>query len=139
MNKKTSISKLLVVLLFLAAYCNVLVTQLTCNFSHLAEATEQHDHHGNDVAKHSHGTSHKHNDSKDDHCCNDNTAGFFAAQTNPVNTSFEFKNTFFAAFISFSNPIANAPLLFSSKGYLSYQSPPPKIPDIRVFTHSFLI
>lgn len=140
MNKKTSISKLLIAVLFLTAYFNVPVTQITCNLSHLLEATEQHDHHhNNDVADHNHSDSHEHNDSKDDNCCNDKTAAFFASQTNPVNPTFEFKNTFFAKIIFSTNCIINFPLRLNSTDYFTYRAPPPKIPDIRIFIQSFQI
>lgn len=140
MNKKIYISKLLIAALFLTAYCNILVTQLTCNLPHLLEATKQDGHHhDNDDAEHDHSDSHKHNDSKDDNCCNDKTAAFFASQINPVNPTFEFKNTFFAKIIFSPNCIINFPLPLNSEGYFSYRAPPPKMPDIRVFIQSFQI
>ena len=137
--------------IFMTAYCNVLYTQLSCNLTYLPESIEQHDHHHDkdvaehdhhhdkDVAEHDHSDSHKHKDSKDDNCCNDKTDVFFASQINSVSTSFEFKNTFFAKVIISTNAIVNFPILFDSKDYFSFRAPPPKIPDIRVFLHSFLI
>jgi hypothetical protein len=155
-NKKISISKLLIAVLFLTAYCNVLVTQLSCNLSDLAEAAEQHDHHpDNDLAEHSHSHSHghshgdshsdsqshsqKHHDYKDDNCCKNKTAAFFAAQTSPVNPTFEFQNTCSADIAFSSSATVNFPLPFTSKDYFTSWDPPPKIPDIRVFIQSFQI
>ena len=139
MSLKLFILKSFISFFFLTVYCNVLILQFHCNISHLLKAREQHDNGEAPHAEHSHKDSQKHNDSKDDNCCNDKTAAFFASQTNPVDNSFEFKNTFFAGFTIFLNVIVSAPLPFDSKGYFSYESPPPKIPDIRVFTHSFLV
>lgn len=150
MNKKKSISKLFIGAFFLAIYCNVMFTQLFCNYSHLIdlagtehEHPQGHDHPHSDVAmlvsQHNQDDSHKYEISKEDNCCNDNTSEFFASQTNPTTASFEFKNTFFTEFISFSNNVfTSIKPLITFEGYFS-ELPPPKIPDIRIFIHSFLI
>ena len=145
MKRKKNISKLLIGGFFLALYCNVLFTQLLCNYSHLLSELFEQTHTHKDDHHHDHDektplTEHSHNDSKkDDNCCNDKTAAFFASQTNPTTISFDFKNTFYTEFVTFSNNIfINTPSV-NQKGYFSYESAPPKIPDIRVFIHSFLI
>jgi hypothetical protein len=150
-KRKKNISKLLIVGFFLAIYCNVLFTQLLCNYAHLLDTSQVehkhsqgHDHHhGNadiPTVEHTDKGNHEHNESKDDNCCNDKTAAFFASQSNPANTSFELKSLYFTALIFVSNLIeTNLLSITNSKGYFSYESPPPKIPDIRVFIHSFLI
>lgn len=143
MNKNISISKLFITVLFLMVYCNVFITRLHCGFSRFLEVAEQHDQYDNHItplAENNHNKSHKHDDSKDDNCCNDKTSTFFASQINYINTSFEFKNIFFTNFTSLSKNIFVRKFHFiSSLGNFSYELPPPKIPDIRIFISSFQI
>ncbi len=151
MKKNKNISKLYVGVFLIAIYCNVLLTQLFCNYSHLINlaGTERehphqgHDHHhGNDAVLPIEHSNKNHNDSREDNnCCNDKTSSFFVSQTCPINLSFDFKNTFFKELVSFSNIIYvnNNFSSIDSTYCFPFESPPPKIPDIRVFTHSFLI
>lgn len=143
MNRNTSISKLLIGLFFIAVYCNVLFTQILCSYSQLSEFAETEHHHHDELrqpSKHGHENSHKHNNSKDDDCCKDETSSFFASQINSSNISFDFKNTFFTSIIGIANNIFinNLPSI-NPKGYFAYKLPPPKIPDIRIYIHSFTI
>jgi hypothetical protein len=142
-KKKISIPKLLIAVFILMAYCNVLITQFHCNFSLLLDVSE-HIHHNDESddeshADHHHDDSEKHNDPKDDKCCNDKTSAFFTSQTHAPITSFEFKNTLFTKLISYSNTILFNTLPYNAKEYFSCKYPPPKIRDMQIFTHLFLI
>lgn len=131
---------MLIGIFFLSAYGNVLFTQIICNYLTISEKSHAHmdeiSHHSDNdempIAKHGH------NDSKDDNCCNEKTSAFFSSQTNSVNSSLDIKNPFNK--FSFTNTISHyyiANVTFLS--FTSSKSPPPKLPDIRIFTHSFLI
>ena len=142
LNKKISISRLLIGAFFIAIYGNVLFTQLLCAYPHLSKLTEKTKHHHDEatpLTKHSHQDSHAHNNPKDDDCCEDKTSDFFLSQTNSVNSTYQFNQPFLTAFVHFSNNIFANTITLDSKEYFSYEWPPPKIPDIRVFLHSFLI
>jgi hypothetical protein len=142
-KKKSNIPKLLTAIFLFLAYSNVLITQLHCNFSVLLQVSEQpHYHHDKDVhshEEHDHRDSEKNSDPKGEKCCNEKTSAFFASQINSTNTSVEFNNTFFTGFTGYTNTIVRTALPFNLKEYFSYQFPPPKIPDIQIFTHLFRI
>lgn len=101
-------------------------------------------HHGNEEtpAHHHDDESGNHPDEtnkKDDNCCNDKTSAFFESQGNPVISSFDFKNTSYSELVFINVLFISNQSAFNAKGYVSYSLPPPKIPDIRVFIHSFII
>ena len=132
--------KLLIGIFFLFTYGNVLFTQIICNYLAISEKSHIHQdglsHHvSNDetlIVKHSH------KDSNDDNCCNEKTSAFFASQSNLVNSSLDIKNPFVG--FSFTHTITS--YNFASCTLISFtssKSPPPKLPDIRVFIQSFLI
>ncbi|MBI1781666.1 MAG: hypothetical protein HYR66_09895 [Sphingobacteriales bacterium] len=153
MKKRFQIKSFIIATFFLAAYLNVFAKQASCNLSHLFEQSTKETHHHDDDHDHHHGNEeappHHHNDKpdhqhdgkneKDNNCCNDKTSAFFAGQGNPATTSVDFNLlktdiVFINAFISMINPV-----VFNTRGYVSYKLPPPKIPDIRVFIQSFII
>jgi hypothetical protein len=153
-RRKKNISNLLVGVFLVAVYCHVLFIQVICSFPHIVnlagaeqDRTQKHDqHHGTEaipaIETYNQDNHHNNESNKDDNCCNDETAAFFASQTTPTNISFDYKNTCFTGFIGFSNSIfikSNLSVNNDLEGYFFCKSPPPKIPDIRVFTHSFLI
>ncbi len=153
-NRKTSILKLLTGVFLLAIYGNVLFTQFFCTVSPLFESStssiahvDDHDHHHGKEASHHPEHNHDHeepqqkdkSEPKDDDCCNDETSVFFALQTLPSKSSAEFKDISFTDFSFVASSQIYTLLPINSRGFLSFNLPPPKIPDIRVFVHSFQI
>ena len=138
---------------FLAAYLNVFATQASCNLPHFFEDLNKsysdqghsHNHHHDNKETTSHhndeDTNH-HNEKgaeKDDNCCNDKTSAFFANQGNHVISSVDFKNTSVTEYIFVKTIFVCNSEVFDSENFISYSLPPPKIPDIRIFIHSFII
>lgn len=77
---------------------------------------------------------------KDDNCCNDDSAAFFSSLTNPTVHFPVIKSPVIFIFfhsISLTEVFSNQRLAYFSN-YLVFK-PPPKIPDIRVFVQSFII
>lgn len=150
MKNVSQILKTIIVAVFIAAIGNVYLAQYLCNQAHAMDLTGQehshelgHDHHHSDGNTSGAGHSHEGNPvdegSEDDNCCEDKTIAFFASLTNPATFHLNIKagltaiaTDIFTLVLPYSNEVNSTP-------YLSYKSPPPKIPDIRVFIQSFLI
>lgn len=148
MNRKKYISKLLIGVFLIAVYFNTLFTQFFCDYSYLIDLAETehehpmgHDHHHGDntVPPVEHNDKGNHNESKDGNCCNDKTVAFFTFQTNSATTFFQLKDTFFKTVINFSNTTLVNTSSVRLDRYFYNKLLPPRIPDIRVFLHSFLI
>ena len=124
---------------FLVAYSNVFAKQVACNWSSLFEQnTTKQNHNDDDCEDKTPAKHHQHNENEAP-CCNDKTTAFFASQGNHIISSFDFKNTTVTENVFFNTIFVCNPKIVNSKNYTTYSLPPPKIPDIRIFIHSFLI
>lgn len=147
MRINSGISKSILAALFLVAYLNVFFTQVSCGFSHFYEDINFSQNHSEEREHHEHGKmlSHHHDESNHDHdgkeksCCNDKTSAFFACQFN-----YQIVKTEIKPFISETSAIPfqlvhHFENLKKDEVIISCKSPPPKISDIRIFIHSFII
>jgi len=165
MNRMYYIKNLLFAVVLLASFLAVFVTTFVCNLKHFTlfekeSATHSHHHEKATGANHhleyhhhdkqaSYGQHHtntslnkrqlKHHYPKYSSCCKDLTSGFF----NALFYKFDFKLVFnkdFPVYVSFSY-LYKYELWYNSylKKSLPNKSPPPKVPDIRIFIQSFII
>lgn len=152
MKKRFQIKSFITATFFLVAYMNVFATQASCNLPHFFEeinksASHQNNsnshHHDNKTSSHHHDEDSSHHNEKgakkNNNCCNDETAAFFANQGNHAVSSVDFKNTSVTEYIFVKTIFVCNSEVFDSKNFISYSLPPPKIPDIRIFIHSFII
>lgn len=168
MKKKTHIINRIAAVTLVAAICNIFITEYFCNLRHASEEASEHHsrlqskehHHSETIAEEDHhddndhhheAVEHHHDDgtTAENHshsgkpekggCCKTVTASFYSALNKPGNASFTFTKTILVVFapfrvISFKNWKEPRP-----SELFCYKSPPPKIPDIRVFIQSFNI
>lgn len=145
---KPQLSKFIIVAILMASYSGIYVTDFLCSLDRgyyiIKSHTHENDHHDHPNADsghvHNHSDSHVHDEnSGEDDCCKDVTNSFILALPKIANPS---------RIISFE-PICNIFILlkndlpkfdlFTVFVNRSYNLPPPKIPDKRVFLQSFLI
>lgn len=83
--------------------------------------------------------SHDHNKSEKENCCKDLTTIFHSSLVKPQQVKTEHKvllgEPTFSDHFSFKSRV----ICYKAADYFSWRTPPPKIPDIRVFIQSFLI
>ena len=165
MKKIAQILNSIVAVALVAAICNIYITEYLCNLRHeMADASEQHSHSqshkhqdSETIAEEDHDADHDHeavehqHDKKDaEHhshsgkseeggCCKTFTSSFYSALNKPGTVQFSFSKTLLIVFaplqaVSFKSWMEPRP-----SELFCYKSPPPKIPDIRIFIQSFLI
>lgn len=141
-------SKSILAALFLVAYLNVFFTQVSCGFSHFYEEigfaqnhNEEQEHHEHEEfsAQHHDNESNHQNDGKENNCCNDKTSAFFASQINYQIAKTEIKPFISELTMNAFHFVQHYESSQKGEVIISDKSPPPKISDIRVFLHSFII
>jgi hypothetical protein len=141
----------IVSLLFLAAFVNALAKNIVCDWEHLpifTVETEGHTHDHGDHHHHEHGATvpphnhddHSHNsEKKKDGCCEKLATSLYSSLVKPVQVKFDFTKSFDLATLQLSDLTTTSVVCYKAADYFSWKAPPPKIPDIRVFIHSFII
>ncbi|MFZ5552882.1 MAG: hypothetical protein ACOZCO_07185 [Bacteroidota bacterium] len=140
-------------LLFLAAYLNVIITHVVCNWEHsLEHSTSEHshsaghDHHSHDESHsqknepHSHSDKHDHSKPGEGNCCDEETSRILSSVFSQEFSPIKLSNPEFVhiLFIAYNNQLVS----FESekeKRAVNYSLPPPKIPDLRIYIQSFQI
>lgn len=150
MKSKKNI-RIILALLLLASYVNVFALNLVCNYGKLFSSNHSghaHEHeHSNDHShkKQDHGSHHEHGKANSDHeddkdggCCNEEAGKVFESVFITPDCAFSIDFSLISptpTFFSFL--LFNTDIIRNSIS--NYSLPPPKIPDIRVFIHSFQI
>ena len=128
-----------IALVIIGAFVYVQATALTCVVNHLSEAEEISNHPASGAEKHHHGTG-KHDENEKD-CCSDFTQSFLSAfaKSSASNADF-FCKVITLDFVSPHSQVSLNTSPYATVGIVIVPPlPPPKIPDIRVFIHSFQI
>lgn len=159
MKRKKEIYHRLIALFFLAAFVGAIGKNISCDVEHLpifSHTEEEHSHgHGHSPDEHHHHShehtspekQHDHNDhehdnekGKDDgNCCKDLAKTLFSGLSKPVTTKYNFQKDYAALTFVYYELIPVAVVSYKAADYYSWKAPPPKIPDIRVLIHSFII
>lgn len=161
MKKGTRIVNGIIGIALIGAIFTIYITEYYCNVRHeLADTSEKYSHehsqkhqdieslgdenHDHEAVEHHHDSDktgkHSHSGkSKDGNCCKTVTSSFYSALNKPVNVKYSFTKTLSAVYTPFQNVLFNNWIEPSPSDLFCYKSPPPKIPDIRVFIHSFII
>ena len=148
MRINSAISKLFLAGLFIVVYLNVLFTQFSCGLSHFYEEIGCAQNHNEEQENHEHEELSSHHDADEPHhdhegtennCCNDKTSAFFAFQINYQIAKTEIKPIISETIIPTFHLIPHFENLKQEEVIISDKSPPPKISDIKVFLHCFLI
>ncbi len=120
---------------------NVYATEFICNISHNEEQQSEQHHHDATEENHHHDESSDGNhdtEHHEDNCCNASTSCFYSSLNIP--SVFHVPSKAIVSFEIIFPFISSIEQNISSTLYvLEFESPPPKIPDIRIFTASFLI
>ena len=156
---RKEIARRIIALFFLAAFVSAIGKNISCDIGHLSifsEHAEEHDHghthsngqhhhhsHDHDSSQASHNHDRHEHDSKqaedDGGCCKNLAKTMYSGLTKPVNTKFHFQNAFAAPPAMYYESLSDVAVSYKAADYYSWKAPPPKIPDIRVFIHSFII
>lgn len=147
----------LISLLFLAAFMSAICKNISCEISSApffashnevddhghthASGVHHHHAHKHDHTQDSHEHEHDHDGSeaKDDQCCKALAKTLHAGLTKEGSVKPSFNKAYITTpFIRFQPDIE---IVASNKAadHYSWKAPPPKIPDIRIFIHSFII
>lgn len=147
----------LIALLFLVAFVSAIGKNISCDLGHLPffNHAREHDHgHTHSTGQHHHHThnhdhsqpAHGHDDHKhgsgqgeDDGCCKNLAKTLFSGLTKPVNTKFQFHHDYTPVTAVYYESLPEVTVNYKAADYYSWKAPPPKIPDIRVLLHSFII
>lgn len=149
----------IIALFLLAAFVSAIGKNISCDIGNLpifSSHGEEHDHgHSHSSGQHHHhshehsspGKPHDHNDhehdseqSQDDgSCCKKLAQTLYSGLSKPANTKFQFQNEYADITTVYVESLQNAVLSIKAADYYSWKAPPPKIPDIRVLIHSFII
>lgn len=138
-----------IALLIISAFVYVQITALKCGIDYLVNVREishhqplAHEHHhdsGNAPHKHHHDTDEDAKNEKD--CCSNFTEDFFSvfSKSSTINSDFSFKTIVIDFVLPYSHVYGNKHLYKRVDIVNDPPLPPPKIPDIRVFIHSFQV
>jgi hypothetical protein len=149
----------LIALLFLLAFTGAIGKNISCDIGHLpifSHHEEEHDHgHSHSSGQHHHhshehtgpeaahehdGHEHDSETSKDDgNCCKNLAKTLYSGLSKPVNAKLQFQKECIEITTVYIESLQNVVFSFKAADYYSWKAPPPKIPDIRVFIHSFII
>jgi hypothetical protein len=165
MSKKKQIGIQWAAVLMLLLFTGIMANNILCNYAHAIDASGvAHDHpfghdHHHKAPKHEHNhdhdhnhqhdeappekehkdKGHNHNDQSDHDCCNELTLVFFSTLQRDEAPDFTFNLTAFS--VDLPQLVYKSQLVEKNlfRGIANYAIPPPKIPDIRVFLHSFQV
>ena len=150
MDRKLSISKLLMLVLLLASYSSIYLINFACDVEQelgtlFTEATRiadhSHDHGAHSHEDHDHGTKNTEgSDSEEDGCCNDSAPVFIATLSNTIIPAFGININLPST--TLLTPLALSPIhsvqVRKEADYLN-KAPPLIVPDLRILLHSFII
>lgn len=138
-----------IALLFISAFVYVQVNAFACGINHFIDSSgfahhhplghDHHHDHENTPEEHHHDSG-KHEENENN-CCSDSTQAFLSAfgksSANPIKFSLKNVNTYLEFTCTHSSQIVN--FYYLDNVLSDPPLPPPKIPDIRVFIHSFQV